>query len=1079
MISLTAEQRRAVRSTGHKILVEAGAGSGKTRVLVERIAFLMEERGVSPDRILALTFTDQASCEMKSRLSQRLGQELHSILTFHRFCGRLLRENPLLAHVDPDFCMLEGTRSKQVLRSLLLRHLRGLEDRELERRLGQVGTEEFLRVVLALYEKEQHMPPTHHSLLARTEKRLQSLRTEQWNMWRETMKQLTALHESQCITAAGTRRRLHEMVTVWGQLSEVLLELGPSGWDEQEVEQVHAAAELLFQQVSGNVAQVVKPFFAQLSRLKKDRLWEDLLLDRTQGLRVSLCQLLSDLDALYRQEKYAHGWCDFHDLEQRAYRLLVEHPDVRQRYSRLYTHILVDEYQDTNPVQQAILELLKSEPMGEGGSLFMVGDPRQSIYRFRGADVRGFTAVKKGLQLEDEWVVLRENFRMSESLCAWTEEVCGQLFEAQGESVGGVEGEVVAELLLPELELGEFKQERAADLVARRILQFGPVHYGDVAVLLQTRTHQSVYVQALRRYGIPFVLEEDAGFWKRQEVQDLMHVLETLVDPGNSLALLGYLRCPLVRWPDHLLWKVAQAGGLSIGFAAEGEHFSSQELELVRMARSQLARWRQELEQQSVTDWLYGWLYGQGVEAALGGGSLQKFVDWAQEAESTGVVDLAGLVQGWRQMEATEERVSVKAGPTEGSRGCVRVMTIHAAKGLEFPVVCLPDLTHPHTLRMDSLHVSEEYGVVVKGEESRSLYPTLAYQAAMEMEKEAQLEEKKRLLYVGLTRAKERVVLSGAAMSFRERESLAACTNWWDWLPHLVKGLAVGEVEEQVVRGRGWKMLVVRDSSVPVVEMGSVVESRDVGVAEEVGVNGCGQEAILDVGGLEGSKRIWSVTELVRRGDVEWASGLGDVLSSRGSEVWWRHSRSGSADLLPHEWGQVVHALLERLRPADTEEIVREVRLPVALAACGFTGMYRVQEVWERVRDSVQRYRESELFQEYVNASVRYHELPFVLEWMPGVSVQGVIDVLWKGEDGKATVVDFKTQVCRNEREMREAAKRYAPQVSLYALVAERLLGWSVDRVGVYFTESGQFWPVEFRCEEVQVWADRVMREAM
>lgn len=408
-----------------------------------------------------------------------------------------------------------------------------------------------------------------------------------------------------------------------------------------------------------------------------------------------------------------------------------------------------------------------------------------------------------------------------------------------------------------------------------------------------------------------------------------------------------------------------------------------------------------------------------------------------------------------RQMESSGERVSSGEAPRAGEPGCVRIMTIHAAKGLEFPVVCLPDLTHPHLLRMEGLHLCEEYGLTAREYDSLAASgrwrSTLSYAAAARLEKEALIAEKKRLFYVGLTRAQERVILSGAATKFAEKSTLEECSNWWDWLPHLLPELRGRELGEAVCEGRGWKMKIVPDAHVPRVQAGErwtsertrVSDERDKRMEEE-------ESARIE---YVDTQKIWSVTSLVKT--MTGADGNAGPVGRRGVPL------GRTADLQPYEWGQVVHALLEHMRPDDTEETIREVRLPAAFASRGFTGRQRIDQVWERVRESVGKYRASELFREYRMAVERYQEMPFLLEWMPGVPVSGVIDALWLRPDGKATVVDFKTRPCRTEQEVKAVAEQYSMQVIMYAAVVERLLGWEVDRTGVYLTEAGRFVEVE------------------
>ncbi|WP_198299812.1 UvrD-helicase domain-containing protein [Tumebacillus avium] len=1036
MIELTKMQQQAVEAKGERILVSAGAGSGKTRVLVERFAHLVEQHGCPPEKIAALTFTDQAAAEMKERILARIrtGQADLHVLTFHRFCGQILRENPLLADVDPAFSILPDSRAKHLLRRLVMQQLRESEDPQIGLLLQQVQSVDLADILLALMQKGRERPLTWDEWRVQTEQTAMDLRKRAWSSLQESLRALQEFEQSRVVTAPGTVLRMEKIGKLWNGLSPQLRASGPERWDADAVSEMYPVLEAIMSEVTLTVAQAAKPLFARLSKLKKEKLWEDLLTDQTASLRHSLFDLMSRTHREYEASKQTAGWCDFSDLQDRVYHLLSRHQGVRERYGSLYSHVLVDEYQDTNPLQQAILELLEQgrRETNTAGSLFMVGDRRQSIYRFRGAEVKGFDAVQAALGERDCYLELRDNFRSTASLHALVSDLSATLFaEPVPETKEAVRADFPdLEILVPAFEERRSMTESEAHLLARRLRQLGPGVWGDTAILLQTRTHLAVFAKALHSSGIPYVMHEDSRFWSSQEVQDLLHVLRVLADPEDAVALLGFLRGPLIRMPDVELWKLAGASGLVQGFWM-----------VQSAARAELERWRVELSTQPLTDWLHHLLYGERLEAKIGGRSLGILVQLAEEGEEHGIVTLDALLAWWRDLEAAGEKVSGRSRTQE--QNAVKIMTIHAAKGLEFPIVCLPDLTHRQSAMMKRFHLCEQQGLAIRSVAKQG-GQTLAYAAAAQRETAALAEEKKRLFYVGVTRAKEKVILSGAASACTEKRALEECSNWWDWLPFLFPDLQEKGLCDREILGRGWKAQVLNDASIPVFAKVRVQEAVELLTESD-------QAERQEVPRLlfRPSQKIWRVTELTAR-----------LTGQEENEAppWMYQPRSQREQgLRPQEWGQIVHAVFEHLTPHDDEQAIRAQRIPAALARAGYADAALTAEVWERMREELAMYRRSALFQEMSRAVHREHEVPFSMELAPGLQVNGVIDALWLRDDGKATIVDYKTRRCETEREVEQLMAQYGTQVQLYALAVERLLGWEVDRVGVYMTAMGRF----------------------
>jgi ATP-dependent helicase/nuclease subunit A len=1106
--NLTELQRLAVEAKGPRILVTAGAGSGKTGVLAERICHLVHERGVSANKILALTFTDQAAREMKQRVEQKLGQTDAAMLTFHRFCGRIVRENPLLADVDPAFTLIDEATGRAILQDLANHLIYDVALSDALRWMETCGLNESVELLLSLYGHWRERPLDIGFLREKTENAITSSRKAEWEKVKSLLHQLNALYQSGRLTAKGTVDRLRAISSAWEQFPQNDWNLAASN-EASAHQEAERALQTIFSQVTRNVAKEVKPYFEQLTVWKKEQLWKEFMKDQTGGTRLELLMLLEQLDSAYRQVKEEQGWCDFADLQRKAHHVLQHVPEIRTKYGKQFRHILVDEFQDTSPIQQSILDLLEMGGDGET-SLFMVGDARQSIYRFRGADVKGFEQMRKQLGESEAFIELRENFRSSASLVAFVSDLTKTLFGDEGAVPGipsSAEEEPTVELLVPMLSDEQDQREMEADLITKRILEIGPAMWGDIAILLQTRTHLAKYRKALESRGIPYTVYAGSGYWERQEVQDLYHLLRLIENPGDDLAILGYLRGPLVGMTDDGLWRLAANGGLTKGFLNsvrdEGVSLSKEDNLRLTKAHDLLVRLRTRYDKMGLADWIYLVLYEDGIAERLGGTNFDRIVRMADESEKRGEIHLSDLLSWWERLIEQDEKDGEAA--YHHAKGVVRIMTIHAAKGLQFPIVFVPDLTHRFTMGVGRLHMSDTLGLTLKyyDEIEKSWFPSLSYAKAVEEEKTAMVSEQMRLFYVAVTRAQERLILSGAAAAFTEKESLEECSNCFDWLPFLIPDLRERGLGQGMIERQAWKLWVRNE--VPVVprirsaeglENNSVMDAlanREDAAEQTNSITR--SEKLSPVLEMAPTSRMWSVTEWV---DLL-AEGVSDSSASRGIPL----IASTRLNLEGHEWGHVLHSVLEHVRYEDDLDTIRTRHLKAALASAGISSSSLIEHAWERLGSDIERYLQSDIHHECRNAQVVYCELPFAIRLFEGnyflssddarkgelygvlrnteqlkehlkegmnegigresgLLMNGVIDKIWLRADGGATVVDFKTHRCRSNKEVQQLIQRYTPQVQLYVHVVEKLLGWNVDRAGLYLTTAGAFVEVPY-----------------
>ena len=522
----------------------------------------------------------------------------------------------------------------------------------------------------------------------------------------------------------------------------------------------------------------------------------------------SVLRVAREAVEIYTARKADSGQLDFEDLQLYTRRLLTR-AEVARSLSTRFRYFLVDEFQDTNRLQYEILLPLVQHL--RGGNLFIVGDPKQSIYRFRNASVAVFQEARQAIvevSGEASNIVLEESFRPLRELVAFVNLVFGPTMGAQSEDLSPLSAMEVSyeplvqaragphsgrvELLLMDSD-GQGNLAEAA-LLARRILQLHssgfavsgrddhprPMRFADVAILLRNRTVLPEVEQALAQHGIPFVVNAGTGYFQTQDVLDIYSFLRVLVHPWDDAALTGVLRSPFFGVSDAELFEACverPAGSLWNHLRGRGTGDLTgglqRALEMLQDLRSQAgARTVPEVLGLIVSSTMYeSKLHGiPGGEQALA--NLEKLRAMARRSHLPGFLTLHDFVARLGQLIEQEEHEG--QGTMEGSGNAVQVMTIHAAKGLEFPVVALPFLHR--SFRLDSQPFVDDYlglGFAFDDQEGvkTSVPVTLL---SREVNRRRSVAEEKRVAYVAATRARDALLLSGAPSEARDTENVLA-----------------------------------------------------------------------------------------------------------------------------------------------------------------------------------------------------------------------------------------------------------------------------------------------------------------
>jgi ATP-dependent helicase/nuclease subunit A len=825
----TASQR-AIFDFRKNTAVSAGAGSGKTAAMVELYLRLLcgeipGRKAVASSAIAAMTFTEKAAWEMRERIQRGLlargAADVKNpvIGTIHAFSGQILREFALQAGLDPAFTVLDADESAAVLEgaaTTVILGAAGRQDLAVEGLLSTyplAGTE-FSRGlvdhVLALYGQMRAVGTNPAELLVDP---TGITRRAYEFLGQQLRDHVDGLVQAVALGGTGkTRERGEHLACVCGHLGAVL----PP--DEGQLVSVVASIR---DAVDGR-------WTGTGVREAKDRLKETL--NQVEGLAhaprgeemaVALASLLAHLDAAYRRELELRVCLDFDDLQIRLRDLLREEAAVADELRERYAILMVDEFQDTNRLQWEIVRLL-CQPVGslpgfppQDGKLFVVGDPKQSIYGFRGAEVDIFRQVVDSNQART--VYLADNFRSGSNIVAFVNGLFSDLmagdFTENDQLVAHrlAEGPAV-EILEPPDPTDADAARLEASVIARRMRELAArgTRWGDMALLLRKFTRLVPVLEELRRMDVPYHVVKGRGFFQTPEIMDLYHLLVILERPSHVIPLAAVLRGPLVSISDEMLFYLfvgddgrPRPGPEALLQEVPGDALAAMERATreglspltAEQGRRECQRvvWFVQLYQEllalkgaiPVTALLRRALDATALEATLATtfqgdqriANVRKFLELLWNLETPAIGNLAAVLARLDRSVELEVREPAAQLELEGI-DAVKVMTVHQSKGLEFPVVFIGEMGRSVTRVAEAVLFDADLGLAIRPRDPATgrLVHTPHTAALSERLAQRELAESRRLLYVAMTRARDRLVLAGGTRSQGRQE------NWRAWV---------------------------------------------------------------------------------------------------------------------------------------------------------------------------------------------------------------------------------------------------------------------------------------------------------
>lgn len=1103
-MNLSTNQHQAVTLLDRPVCVSAGAGSGKTTVLAERYMHILKQENKLPENIIAITYTEKAAEQLKEKLIdhfmrnedwqgvQRLARA--PVTTIHGFAARLLREHPIEAGVDAEFQILDEDEAALLMEKTVEEMLNenGLEG-ELYRLLRLYSEGPLKLILFKFYACFSGVSETWFD--PRMNDQDKSIR-HPWFLFSEALNNFETGG-----SAAGKTAEVH---AYWAKVINAKMKgdfIG-QGMPWEHISFLESALKNF--NARGKDKEAVfelREIYEQLKnhelRLKAKPVWED--------LRLAYQTFATRFNAKKKELKALQ----FEDLMVGANRLMsgatIWQVAVQEELQRKYSHLLIDEFQDTNQLQ--VHWLTKIIP---GAGLFVVGDEKQSIYLFRGADVSAFKKEKDVILERGGAVVeLSENYRSRPEILQfvnnffqkyWDEDnYCFVPLEA-GRSYAPAEGpfvELIDVALVTKDDRLSMEEARIleAERLADRLVELkigkgsGEVagekkyEWKDMAILFHAMNHSAPFEEALRRKGIPYTLAQGRGFYERQEIRDWIAYLELVDHPEKDYALATVLRSPIVGLSDDGIYWLATYTRIKskdtplnaslelleeIVELADADREKLEKFKLLQtFSRSQkdrvpLEQWIEEAV--TVSAYREKVLIGSGGERAFG--NVGKLLEMARAFSQRGIFELRDFISYVREMIAREKKEAEAQSDTEDLNR-VRLSTIHSAKGLEFPVVALANLGRKlgrsggdRPLFLSSRD-AQRAGLLIANPQDGAWHKEPLYQELEEEMQEEEVAEVKRVFYVGMTRAQERLILSGSCSGSAKGKDMTGQNN----LMSAVKTAISVEPGENQIDWQGIQIRVVQEGC---------QQSQSEGAALDDKLEYRGEtEIVLNAETSKESENIFfpllepmpeekpyyetrdlSVTAVLQyaqcpgcyaeRYEPEF---MRPNLSAQELRVAETSQSEQARSVLPRKsFGILYHSAMEQLdfrKVKKDQEIELDASLLARLDPAGR----------EEMATALRNFCHGPLI-DLIAGHEHYKELDFLLNLRRG-KISGQIDLVYFDAQRRATILDYKTGLYPQHDV--DGIRQHELQLQLYGLALHEILG-SLPAEGIlYYTTNNQY----------------------
>lgn len=1120
-MQFTKAQQAAIDARNRDVLVSAAAGSGKTAVLVERVVSLLKE-GRRIDRMLIVTFTRAAAGEMRERIAARLEQEEEnahlrrqlmllpraSISTLHVFCYGLLREHFEAVGIDP-MCRIADQEKLDAL------HKRA-QDRVMENLYASPDASQ--QALIDQFEDEQI-----EEMLSQTERFLlsqadpfgwaeENIKEENNGLekWLALLQVLCSAHLSgamelmaemeKAANLPGFPERYLKTVEMDGQLMQELMHASEEGRlsgcvtqfprlsskkaAPEEDAEITARYRDLREEWKGRITEARKLLPGDEEKAKQDIL-------HTLPALKALFALTKELMDTFFQMKQQRNYLDYSDLEHLSLKAL-QHEQVRKAVAGRFDALFVDEYQDVSGIQEAILSALHE---GQENMMFMVGDVKQSIYRFRLADptlfLNKYRTFSDDAQAEKRKIVFQQNFRSDDNVLSAVNQVFSHAMREKETEIeydkaamlypGGNKrpGAPVEIVLLhgKEEEDGQGELTKAyryeAAFVAKRIREMmqtvqvmgkdglRPLRFRNIALLIRNASGRAPFIaRVLQNAGIPVYSDADGQFFDLPEVADMLNILRVVDNPLQDIPLISALRCPCFAFTEEELARIRLVNqGPRVPFHQAFLQLLEKEGVLGEKARKtweKLKEWRFLAVNLPLDRLLWRILEESGLymragcleDGELRQANLRLLIERAQgEAAAEG---LSAFLRETGRIRAGDD---MKTAKTLGeNEDVVRILTMHKSKGLQFPVVFLLETARDFNKDRETtlrLHMRQGAALKYVDAEGRITRETCAQAALKGMDEREKRAEEARLLYVAMTRAEERLIIVGAPKKMdkcRERWARPATSYaaghtgcMLDWIMESLEGGKEGQFEAE--NGSIWRLTMEEADEnafaprekMPPPPLAQQMPSDEIRFWMER----------KEEQGETLKTSVSAVVKEVRLMEDDWESPADKRIMQEESPV---PSFIAAEEITPAARGTVTHRVLGLMDLA----LAGEGHFRQALDILEEKHLLTKEERNAVRLNWLKGFYQSPLGQRMLRSGEVHREWAFNLSGEGGTLIQGVIDLCFLEEDDWV-LVDYKTDRAEDE----EILSRYQLQMRWYKKALEKITGRKVKETYLFSLRSG------------------------
>lgn len=1044
-------QQIAINTIHKNVAVNAGAGTGKTKVLTERYINILENGNLDEfkeiESIVAITFTKKATEEMIVRIRKEIKNNFHkgsqwtryyrdlekgNISTIHGFCGKILRENPIEANIDPIFQVLEDERATKLLKGSIisvLNHYLETEDEfiKLMKEFNVNRVENLIDDFYSAYNNIRTFGIDFRELQSITLGTINKLKYEKEDI-REIKEIISYL--------GNTLPKNSNLCVMVNNQDPIWLKFYNEDYNKDEI---YTIIEYLNSKL-GNSTKETEKFNQLRSRINKVLKTKDLAI---KWLFLFVSDLFISIDKEYERVKYKLEVLDYDDLQIKLLKLL-DNDEIKKFYQNKFKYFMIDEFQDTNELQRKIFyKLTSKENTLDCSNLFIVGDPKQSIYGFRGSDIDVFYSTIEDIKktTSDKPIGMNKNYRTKSTVLSFINSVFQSLM---GENYDAllpdlIEQSIDVEVLentdllnYPELNNSENATLYEADLIAKRIKSLvneGRYNYKDFALLFRATTRNYIYEEAFKNYNIPYFNTSGKRFFFKSEILDIINALKIISNPYDTISSIGFLRSPMIGLSDNCIYYLLKNKSENIYETIKNfqeSRISKDDKQKLNDALDLLDYFYSikdiktitELTEEIIKKTLF-------IETALlktkGGQSMAniyKFIDIVNTYELKNKNSLENFIDYIEEAKlANEPEANIGSEDSD----VVKLLTIHKSKGLEFPVVIIPEMSKDSGGRFGNILFHKDYGLGIKASSSRGVYDEIKNILTIKDN-----EEKQRVLYVAMTRAKEMLIFGnqGKNTGFKKmiRELFQSDNH-----------IHISNID--LVKEKTSNIRLINDK---------LIQQYDGDISSNIP---------LLVPALEKKQfETFSISQYLvfkhceRKYYMDYYYGKSHIYIAKKNVI-----ESLEEPLNPIDKGNIIHKFAQLYNNGeDVVELLDNIMLP-----------YRFKES-PQIKENLMPYINNYLKFYREDYDQVFLEKPFNIK-IGNSYLNGIIDrINIKGET--LEIIDLKTNRVWDKSRLIE---EYKPQLLIYAYAVSKILNKEVTKTSILFLESGESVEVSLDKEEI------------